>query len=442
MLVISNSNYIISNSRTLPRCRPATINLFYEIGGADAFSLPPSTVASDRFQGALELGLTYSCGNFNPVKGIATQLQNTVQRLKTLAVNALTAAVSALPLYILQRANPGAYDLVQNLLIKAAGIINLASQSCEAMEYQIANGKDPYADWLNLAKSYSWKTPMGTAGWQSASTDVKTAQDTVEQRGGKAGVPWTGGQRAGGLSQRPIQVLGDTGVAGYNLLLNRPAADTSAPGAAVAQQQRLVQLWNTPADLRAWINDVLGELTVKTEGIAEGQAGGGLLKQVYRETQTVQAALAALVKGHPADWTPATLATVAVGGTGVTPPVLTALQGMAPIERELLVNRLAGEVALARVVEQALQARRALLAGRYEPNIAGSPAVRQDGVLDKAVATLNREIDDLLFEKRARQELVSATASAILQWDRTRQGAGGTPAQDTHPVVNGAVLTP
>jgi len=48
---------------------------YYEIGGAQAVSPPASRFSSVPVRGSLELGLRYSCGNFDPILGIATQLE-------------------------------------------------------------------------------------------------------------------------------------------------------------------------------------------------------------------------------------------------------------------------------------------------------------------------------------------------------------------------------
>ena len=108
--------------RCLPqRLTPAPTRderFYYEIGGAAAVSPPPSRLSTSSIGASFELGIRYSCGKFDPIRGIATQLDQVIERIKALVVNALSAAIAAAPMYILQRVNPGLYDLLQNLLSK------------------------------------------------------------------------------------------------------------------------------------------------------------------------------------------------------------------------------------------------------------------------------------------------------------------------------------
>jgi integrating conjugative element protein (TIGR03755 family) len=274
--------------------------------------------------------------------------------------------------------------------------------------------------------------------------DVKTALDRVEAQGGTQGLPWLEGRRAGGEGQPPIRVIGDTATAGYNLMLNRAAGDASAPGAALSQE-RIVELWPSPEALRAWATDVLGEVTVHTgDAPSNTRAGTGLLKQVNAVQSEVQAQLSAIVAGGVP--TLADLDKLSAGGIAVTRDLIESIRALAPIERGIVMQKLAAEIALARVMEQALLARRALLAGRREPNISASPAATEQGVLARSIAELDREIEDLVFEARVRREVISDTAQAVLKREEARRAraAGPTevPAIDPRTVRGGAVPVP
>jgi uncharacterized ParB-like nuclease family protein len=75
-------------------------------------------------------------------------------------VAAANSAIASLPALILQRANPGLYDLFQNALLQAEETLKLATKSCEQMEAEIAAGKNPNADLLTLSKGNDWKVQM------------------------------------------------------------------------------------------------------------------------------------------------------------------------------------------------------------------------------------------------------------------------------------------
>ena len=82
-------------------------------------------------------------------------------------------------------------------------------------------------------------------------------------------------------------------------------------------------------------------------------------------------------------------------------------------------ERLAEEIALARVVEKALQSRRLLLTGATEPNIQNSGPANE--ALITAVGRLEQEIDRIIFDYQMRRSLVSDTSVALLEaYERTR----------------------
>src|SRR5690606_12411317 len=156
---------------------------------------------------------------------------------------AATNAIAALPALILQRANPGLYDLFQNALLKAEETMHIATKSCETMEAEIARGKNPYADLITLSKGNDWKLQMGIGG-----NDAVTAKEAVEAANGYNGIPWIGGP-AGGSGQPELEFTGDIAEAGYNIQLNR-SVDASGPAPVTG---RLTEIWPSSVDARAWV---------------------------------------------------------------------------------------------------------------------------------------------------------------------------------------------
>ncbi len=225
---------------------------YYEIGGAEPVSAPANpSVVSVTLGGSAQLGLGYSCGKFDPVLAVTNSLNNIKSGVDDM-MNAMTAAASsaiaALPALILQRANPGLYDLFQNALLKAEETMQLATKSCEQMEAEIAKGKNPYADLITISKGNDWKRQMGIGG-----NDAVTAKGSVEASNGDSGVPWIGGP-AGGAGQPLLQFTGDIVQAGYNINMNRPITATGPVPPASAT--RLSEVWPTPVAARNWVVDV------------------------------------------------------------------------------------------------------------------------------------------------------------------------------------------
>ncbi len=138
-------------------------SLYYRMGGGS-----PGGAAAYRGQLANTLGiqgnmrLNYSCGKFDI--GLSwSNLMNGFSSLGTQVSNAVKAGIASLPPYLLQRAQPGLYQLFQNYSLKADTMIGAALKTCEEMEAVIRQGQNPYEDWVKIAQGDLWKI-KATAG--------------------------------------------------------------------------------------------------------------------------------------------------------------------------------------------------------------------------------------------------------------------------------------
>ena len=411
---------------------------YYEIGGAQPVSPPPNPlVTSVTLGGSAQLGLGYSCAKFDPLLAVTHTLNNIKSGVDDM-MNAMTAAASSaiatLPALILQRANPGLYDLFQNALLKAEETMKLATKSCEQMEAEIAKGKNPYADLITLSKGNDWKVQMGIG-----SNDAVSAKEAVESANGDNGVPWIGGA-AGGAGQPVLRFTGDLVQAGYNINLNRPISDTTPVPATDAT--RLAEIWASPTLARNWVVDVVGENIVTTCDTCRKDSipGTGLLPTLYRESAEVTVDLQALVAGD-IPLTRTNLNDVTAPGVAVTRQVIEAIREMPATEQALITSRLVAEISTARTVEKALYARRLLHSGRQVPEVYATEVARQHA--DTAIAELDKEIESLLFETRVRREVVSETVTVLLQRAAARrQSALDIPQaspRDPRPLSHGRV---
>lgn len=416
-------------------------SLYYRIGGGD-----PAARAGNANSLSMRLGiggtlrLNYSCGRFD--LGTSWQnLMNGFSQLGTTITNAVRAGISALPLYILQRAQPGLYQLFQTYSQKADVMIAAALKSCEEMEAQIKAGGDPYEEWIRLAKGDAWKIQANAGG------DLLDAKFDVERNAGRQGLNWIGGQRAGGANQRAIMVVQDLVTAGYNATMNQPvlaAGNTDyvgAPPVPALAQTRLARSFRRPQDAARYAIDVVGEMQVALCDTADcapkGTATGfGLGPKFEAEVPAVEAALTNMVTAARPDYT--NLDAASAPGVAMGREVVEALRELPELERNVAVQRLAKEVALARTIDKALVIRNILLTGMTLPEVTAATAATAEA--QKKVSILNRYVDDLLFENRVRKEVVSSTAQALLdayrqvQAQSTSTGAGrrgdGTPVRD------------
>lgn len=421
---------------------------YYEIGGARAIHVAPNpTITTVTLSGSIEAGLGYSCGKFDPTLGVTNilnDISNGVDTLVGAMVTAATAAIAALPALLLQRANPGLYDLMQNSLLRAEATIALATQTCEQMEKQIREGKNPFEEWITISKGNDWKSTMGTGGLYSSGNDAKTAKETVESNNGRNGVSWpTGaptpnGPKAGGFGQPPIRITGDTVLAGYNMTLSQPPGQLGAPTIA-GLTPRVVEIWPTATDARNWLTEVIGDDIVRTAegGSKDGMPGYGLIVEAEADKAALSIALTNLVSGVTAA-TPANLEAVSSPTTGVTRQVLEAIKRLTPSERGITVDRLASEISMQRVFERASLARRLLITGKKEPNIIAAGVASDE--IDSAIERLESEIEMLLYESRAQKDLVADTLMLVLKYDSAKnRKALGVPA--VSPIDSNILMT-
>lgn len=411
---------------------------YYEIGGAEPVSVPANPlVVPVTLGGSAQLGLGYSCGKFDPVAAVTNTLNNIgtgVDNMMNAMTAAATSAIAALPALILQRANPGLYDLFQNALLRAEETMQLATKSCEQMEAEVAQGKNPYADLITLSKGNDWKMQMGIGG-----NDAVTAKTTVESSNGDNGVPWIGGQ-AGGSGQPVLEFTGDIVEAGYNINMNRTVTDTSS--VPVASATRLSEIWVSPAQARDWTVDVVGENIVTTCDTCRKDSvpGTGLLPKLHQESVTVTTEIQNLVSGA----TPPTLANldqITAPGVAITRQVIEAIREMPTSEQSLIMGRLVAEISTARTVEKALYARRLLLTGRQVPEVYATEVAREHA--DGSIAELDKEIENLLFETRVRKEVVSDTIALLLKRSAAKRQSSlmvpEVPTLDPNPLRGGRV---
>ena len=415
---------------------PSDDSLFYyKIGGGRDIAIPPSLNITTIDLSLSGQASALSCSGFDPMVAIESSLDNLRNGVDN-AVNAIevaaTAAIANLPGYILQKANPGLYDLFQNALLRANESFSLATKSCERIQYEIANNTNPFDEWVTVSWGDSWKRSVGIGG-----ANIHDAVDDAEDAPNE-GIEWVGGLRAGGVNQPPIRVLSDVAKAGLNILSQRPPETSSnLPGSAP-----LAQHFAGPNAVDRWINNVLGEIEVGLcDSCSKGtRPGKGLIPYIEETTEDIVQLLVDLVSGSTQP-TRVNLEQVEAPGIAVTLQVILAIRNQSPDEISIVINKLGQEIAEARVMEEAMIIRRLLLAGRKEGYVAANEIAQQEVI--QALDELESEISNVIFEKDARDKFVTSTVVELLLRDNAiRQSSVNTPATvptDPRPLKNGSV---
>ena len=419
---------------TMPASGRGT-TLYYQLGGGDAAARAPNPSNT-----SLHLGLSgvakfnFSCGKFNATLSLQNLL-NAFARLGPMITSAVQAGIAALPMYILQRAQPGLYELIQTYIAKAEKLVSLSFQSCESIEKNGYN--NPFDKFNAIAMDEGWKKEANTG-----SGDVVQAKDTVQTRSGIDGFTWVFGAKAGGDSQPPAKLVNDLVTASYNLTMMQPTT-ASASTSYSASGTRLGKAFPTPADAAAFATDAIGDLEIATcvAGRCPTKATKtaiGLERKAEDEIAVIRPQLATVLAATVPSTTD--LDAASAPGVLVTRDLVDALRALPKAEQAIAVERISQEVALARTVDRALLVRQMLVTGQTIPEALPTPVTEE---IKAKIALVNRTIDDLMYEVRIRKEVVSSSASTILDAYRgssaaSRSNAPVAPAEK-RPLVDGRV---
>ncbi|WP_226505940.1 MULTISPECIES: integrating conjugative element protein [Pseudomonas] len=390
--------------------------VMYTIGGGSAAGSPSSLYRPSGLGVGGSWRANMMCGNMSLTNTLQNQLNGVTegfQQIMGSIVQNATQAVMSLPALIIQRANPGLYELLSNGVMQGRIDFDRSKLTCQAMAEKMAD-KVGQAGWGALAKNEEMQGNLEQTGG-----DAVAAVKNTEAHNGNNGVSWVGGSKAGGNGQTPIRVTSDVVRAGYNLLHNRAVDDSTSISSSDCLGGTICQTWTSPLEESEWAVRVLGESEVSICDTCEtlrATAGSGLTPLIQEAYSERLKALQGLLSGALQP-TPDTLTKASSPMLPVTRGVIEALRD--DPEQDLLARRLASETALSSVLDKALLLLRTLLAGSHEPNIASAEPAQT--ALTKNIDTLEREIRLLQTELQVRQMLATNTASLVL--DRRAGGA-------------------
>ncbi|HCT7642092.1 TPA: integrating conjugative element protein [Morganella morganii] len=399
--------------------------VMYSIGGGNAVSM--SRAAGMR---SIGVGVGWNsnliCGDMSIQTTLRNQLNgvtNGFQQIMSNVIQNATSAVASLPALIIQRADPGLYNLLTNGVLQARLDFDRSKLTCRAMAERMADAAGGQLGWNQIAEGMALRDAV-------SSTDAVSAIEQAETRRGNDGVPWVGGNNAGGAGQRSIKVVSDVTRAGYNLVNGRGVNDTSSIAQASCTTLAC-QTWTSPQEASDWATRVLGEQEQRTcEGCTKTETvpGVGLTPLIQEEYETKLDALQELISGTRAT-SFQNLREAGSTSLPITRGVIEALRDEP--DQDLLARRLASEVALSSVLEKALLLQRTLLTGKKEPNVAANQLAIE--AVNQESDTLDQEIHNLKTELELRRELANNSPMAIIQRHGTR-AAGSRGIYEGDPV--------
>lgn len=394
--------------------------LLYTIGGGRAVAAS-HTANMQSITVGLGWNTNLICGNMSLTTTLHNQLNGITEGFHAIMsglIQDATAAVASLPALIIQRADPGLYNLLTNGILQARLDFDRSKTACRTIANHLADLAQGEFSWDQLSEGLALRDSVGGA-------DAIAAITTAESNHGNTGVPWVGGTNAGGAGQPSIKIVGDVTRTGYNLLNGRVLNDATAIAPAACNNGLTCQAWPSPDAAATWAVRVLGEREQRTcEDCNKTQttAGGGLTPLIQEEYEAKLKALQDLVTGAQ----PISVENLEAAGSDAMPITRGVIEALRDEQdQDVLAKRLASEVALSSVLEKALTLQRTLLAGRGEPNVAANRLAQE--AVSQENDVLEREIGNLKSELELRHELAANSPMAIIQ----RRGARGDASRGT-----------
>ncbi|EBJ2068804.1 integrating conjugative element protein [Salmonella enterica] len=399
--------------------------LFYSIGGGAVISQPPTTNNMQLLGLKAGINSDLMCGNFDIKTTVSNQLNGLTSGFKDLmgqVMQGATGAVTSMPAMAVQRANPGLYDMITNGVAQAALSFDRSKLSCENMSKKLADYTMGDRAWTDSAVGDEYRDAVNRSGG-----DALKAEEAKDNATGEEGARWIGGQKAGGKGQPAIQPTHDLAKAGYNMMNNQPV---NSNGSVPKNQCNgsACRIFSNAEEAAAAVVKVLGDRSIRTctdpskcqsggEDNAPGSsvAGTGFGLVLDEATKTNLETLNRLVSSRGAP-SAEELGKLKTGGLAVTRGVIEALRD--DTDRRALVQRLAGELAMADTIETALAMRQMLTTGESEPNAAAQKQAIEEG--DRRIDSLDRGLETLKNEMELRRAISSNSLLKTLERQEIR----------------------
>ena len=410
VLLVSYTNMTLAQTKS-PRLLPV---YGYEINGS---TLPNKITKNNAFN-AISLGIEWEtnmqCGTFDPKISVSNQLNGVTDGFKSMMGNIIqnaTSAVASLPALIIQRANPGLYDLLQQGVLQGKLDLENVEASCEDIQGMLMGDTGlPWEKATLATRQQTWAEEIKNSGGDAVA--AKDAYNSVNI--GNEGREWVCGEKRGGVGQPKVNTIYDVVVAGYNLYHKRTdICDNGSPTPLQSANSDLVKYWTSADAAGDWVTQVVGEIRLDTcDTCRKIQSLPGISLETKHDelALTIQTGLENLVTGATTQtWQNLNLVSappVAI----VTPAVITILKNKTDPSR--LIEDIAKEIAYARLIEQSRLAIRMLRTGEKEPNVQSFPNAPE--AIDKAVQVLRENV--ALIEQAASKvkPIASKTMDEIL----------------------------
>ena len=393
---------------------------YIEFGAYRAPPAPPRK-SSLHIGAALNLDARLVCNKFDPKLSVDHAISGLKETMSTIESIPKTV-ISSLPGVVFCRALPGVCELAQEYTARFENRFNFAVKSCEQMIADATQGRNPYQDIIDVTVENAW-----TQGQQANKTPAQVQAEMSQVR--DQGINWVGNKRHGGRGQRQIRPIRHTIAAGWCIANGETQSDCEVSTAL----NEYTKTWAVASELKEWITDVVGDIgfwIYQGAPAPQSYPGLGLTAKVRIREILIKDKLQQLTQisaNSIYDITDENLEFLSSESQKMLPQILTILQ--TDPDKDWLLDRLANEISVAQILDEALLARRLLLIGSREPNLyAHKKFISAE--IDRALEHLEGEIKQLLMEAEARGKVVSDFVIRILERAEQRQRAHQTISPD------------
>lgn len=240
-------------------------------------SIVPSSF-SDTFRvGAnLRAGYEFNCGDLNFYNNLKAELKHLQHKLTKVVKDAqkalmasVSGAISSFFQYALMKINPTLGQLTTKHLDEYIEAFELRVKQCRDYERDVANGKNPLGEIMQIAVADQWKQSIGfVANGEKA---LEEAEAELIKEASKKGVQLADGKRYGGENQEPINLTKSLIKVGMNLALgNEDTANWDGGFSGDAKDHPILKEFEKPEDLYKFVEEIYGAVEKKLNVDAVG----------------------------------------------------------------------------------------------------------------------------------------------------------------------------
>jgi len=355
---------------------------------------------------SLNWNIGADCSGFDAgisVEGMMNDLDSQFNRLQRDAVNAMKGFVTRLPMLLIQRMDPGLYELINNGIIKGEDIFNLSVQSCESMSANFS--QNGFGALANESTYFDFSSSLASDPDKKKTDIVETMNDKGASKG-EAGVPKLSGGNCGDKASNPCRPVEDVVKAGVDIAFKKSFDARTPVGEA---KSWIKNVFDSSSEAEDWIKKTLGTVeygTCKKCTQYDETVGTGVYDDIANEARSIAEDIVDIVDSGKVP-TRTELLSISVNDMFVDENVIFALRDE-QIHRGVFISRIADDLALMKVVDKLLAARRILLAGKSDPNFQSVTMNRE--IINDKLALITDEIrmlkEDLELKASAKGDVI------------------------------------